>query len=133
MDSIELEQANLIVQGAVTHARGIGCLVSVSVCDRGGHLISFARMKDASALSSLIAVEKSRACALSGKATGHLEDMVNGGRFAALSMPVLTMKGGIPIEAGAIMLGAIGVSGGRPEQDVEIGQMGLKHAGLIAE
>lgn len=51
--------------------------------------------------------------------------MVNGGRFAFLSAPLLTsLEGGVPIIVDGQVIGAVGVSGVKSEQDAQVAKAG---------
>ncbi|MCY1451881.1 heme-degrading [compost metagenome] len=55
------------------------------------------------------------------------EDMVNGGRHAFLSAPLLTsLEGGVPIVFDGQVIGAVGVSGVKAEQDAQIARAGAR-------
>ncbi|POZ99815.1 hypothetical protein C4E44_33065, partial [Pseudomonas sp. MWU12-2312b] len=68
-----------------------------------------------------------RSAALGRRETKVYEDMINGGRMAFLSAPLLsaTLEGGVPIYVAGQVVGAIGVSGVKPEQDAQIAKAGV--------
>ncbi|MNP75447.1 hypothetical protein D3C76_1725080 [compost metagenome] len=53
--------------------------------------------------------------------------MVNGGRHAFLSAPLLTsLEGGVPIVFEGQVIGAVGVSGVKAEQDAQVATAGAQ-------
>ncbi len=96
--------------------------MAIAVVDDGGHLLAFERLDNASPISSYISIEKARTSAL-GK---RYEEMVNGGRTAFLSAPLLTsLEGGVPVIVDGQVIGAVGVSGVKAEQDAQVAKAGI--------
>ena len=60
------------------------------------------------------------------------EDMINGGRTAFLSAPVVDglLEGGVPIMKDGQCLGAVGVSGVKANEDAQIARAGIAALGL---
>ncbi len=54
--------------------------------------------------------------------------MINGGRSAFLSVPLLqaTLEGGVPILVDGQVVGAVGVSGVRAEEDARVARIGAE-------
>ncbi|MDV7395818.1 heme-binding protein, partial [Arthrospira platensis SPKY1] len=59
------------------------------------------------------------------------EDMINGGRTAFLSAPLLagTLTGGIPLVVDGQVVGAVGVSGVKPDEDALVARTGADALG----
>lgn len=108
-------------------ARERGWAVSIAVVDDGGHPLGLLRLDDAAPISAYIATEKARTAALGRRDSGAYEQMINGGRQAFLSAPLLQgmLEGGVPILHLGQCIGAIGVSGVRPEQDAELARLAM--------
>ncbi len=52
--------------------------------------------------------------------------MVNGGRTAFLSAPLLTsLEGGVPVIVDGQVIGAVGVSGVKADQDAQVAKAGI--------
>lgn len=81
-------------------------------------------MDGAQHASAQVALEKARTCALNGKPSSLMEKMINEGRVAALSMPFVSLQGGEPVCFDDEIIGAVGVSGVRSEQDAQIARAG---------
>ena len=99
--------------------------VTIAVVDDGGHPLALERMDGCAPASAYIAVEKARTSALGRKETRDYEEMVNGGRTAFVTAPLLTsLEGGVPLRVDGQVVGAIGVSGVKSEQDAQVAKAG---------
>ncbi|MFF7860160.1 hypothetical protein A0O30_23980 [Pseudomonas sp. LLC-1] len=99
--------------------------VTIAVVDDGGHPLALERMDGCAPASAYIAVEKARTSALGRKETRDYEEMVNGGRTAFVTVPLLTsLEGGVPLRVEGQVVGAIGVSGVKSEQDAQVAKVG---------
>ncbi|MCZ4304539.1 heme-binding protein [Zoogloeaceae bacterium G21618-S1] len=122
---LTLSDAKRIAAAAETEALANGWAVSVAICDAGGHALWLQRMDGAPLMSAAVAPEKARTCVLTGKPSKVFEDMVNNGRFAALSMPVVPLEGGEPIVVDGLVIGAVGVSGVTAGEDAQVARAGV--------
>jgi glc operon protein GlcG len=128
---ISLEDANKLVAGAHARAAVIGVNVSAAVVDEGGHLIALGRMDGAPPLSPQIAESKAVGAAMLLRDGGSLLQMSQDrpGFFSAVDrlvrMPLIPGPGSLPITRDGMTIGAVGVSGARPEQDLECAVAGL--------
>lgn len=129
--ALTLEDVKRIAAAAEAEARAQGWAVSIAVCDAGGHALWLQRMDGAHLMSAQVAPEKARTCVLTGKPSKVFEDIVNNGRTAALSMPVMPLEGGEPIVVDGAVIGAVGVSGVKPGEDAQVARAGI--AALIGE
>jgi glc operon protein GlcG len=118
---------DVLLQAANDFADKNQFAVSIAVVDDGGHLLGFTRRDDCPAVSASIAQEKARSSALGRKESKAYEDMINGGRIAYLSVPVLQgmLEGGVNIVYEGHTIGAIGVSGVKSNQDAEVAKAGI--------
>jgi glc operon protein GlcG len=123
---LTLEDARKVAAAAEFEARRNNWNVCIAVVDDGAHLLHFERL-DGSQLASVdIAIAKARSAMLGRRPTKIYEDMVNNGRYAALTMPGIThLEGGIPIVVDGEPVGAVGVSGVKSSQDAQIAQAGI--------
>ncbi|AJO77858.1 MULTISPECIES: heme-binding protein [Pseudomonas] len=95
--------------------------VSIAIVDDGGHPLALERLDGASPVSAYIAVEKARTAALGRRESKGYEEMVNGGRTAFLSAPLLTsLEGGVPVLFDGQVIGAVGVSGVKSGEDAQV-------------
>jgi glc operon protein GlcG len=101
--------------------------VTIVVVDDGGHPLALERLDGCAPASVYIATEKARTSALGRRESKSYEDMVNAGRYAFLSAPLLTsLEGGVPIVFDGQVIGAVGVSGVKPEQDAQVAKAGAQ-------
>ncbi|WP_425917660.1 heme-binding protein [Pseudomonas sp. GWSMS-1] len=100
--------------------------VTISVVDDGGHPLALERLDGCAPIGGYIASEKARSAALGRRETKGFEDMVNGGRTAFLSAPLVTsLEGGVPVIVDGQVVGAIGVSGVKADQDAQVAKAGV--------
>jgi uncharacterized protein GlcG (DUF336 family) len=119
---LTLAEANSIVGAAISKARELNILVSVTVCDDQGHLIALNRMDGALAESGRFSVGK----AIASAATGLPSDQIKGTIFHASAevtvaggMPVYRVRGGLPIFRGGNVVGGCGVDGATSHEQEE--------------
>ncbi|WP_406821763.1 heme-binding protein [Pseudomonas sp. KnCO4] len=99
--------------------------VTIAVVDDGGHPLALERLDGCAPASAYIAMEKARSAALGRRETRDYEEMVNAGRTAFVTAPLLTsLEGGVPLQVDGQVVGAIGVSGVKPGQDAQVAMAG---------
>ena len=118
---------------AEREAQANGWSVSIAVCDAGGHALWLQRMDGAPLMSAQVAPEKARSCVLGGKPSKVFEDMVNNGRVAALSLPLVPLEGGEPIVVDGLVIGAVGVSGVKASEDAQVARAGVAALDALPE
>lgn len=122
-----LTEIDAIMAAARAEAQKHGWAVTIALVDDGGHPLALVRLDGASPASAHIATEKARTSALGRRESKAYEDMINGGRTAFLSAPLAgTLEGGVPIVVDGQVVGAIGVSGVKSEQDAQIAKAGIQ-------
>ncbi len=134
-ERLGLKEASEIVEAMLKAAAQRGLKFSAAVVDAGGDLIHLARMDGASALNARMSYNKAYTATKWQRDTKAIKerlfDMSLGNdrrEIAWFCDPLYTpVWGGIVLRAtDATMLGAIGESGGSPEPDEEMGQLGAK-------
>lgn len=117
-----LAEANKIIETARAEAHKHGWNVAIALVDDGGHPLALTRLDGASPISAYMATEKARTAALGRRESKAYEDMINGGRSAFLSAPLIkgTLEGGVPVVVDGHVVGAVGVSGVKSEQDAHV-------------
>ncbi|MEO8079905.1 MAG: heme-binding protein [Caldimonas sp.] len=125
-----LDDACRILAAARQEALANGWAVAIAVVDDGGHLLALERLDGCAPIGAAIAGEKARTAALGRRESRVYEEMINAGRPAFLSAPVLQgmLEGGVPVAVDGQVVGAIGVSGVKPEQDSQIARAGAAAA-----
>jgi glc operon protein GlcG len=123
---IGVEAAKKAAQAALAESRKNGWTVAAAVVDPGGVLVYFERIDGTQNGSSEVAQAKARSAALFKRPTKAFEDALVGGRQAILSLPgAIPLDGGIPIVIGDKIVGALGVSGAKSEQDGQCATAGV--------
>jgi glc operon protein GlcG len=83
------------------------------------------RLDGCAPVGSYIATEKARTAALGRRESKVYEDMINGGRTAFLSAPLAgTLEGAVPVIVDGQVVGAVGVSGVKADQDAQVAKAG---------
>ena len=101
--------------------------MTIAIVDDGGHPLALERLDGCAPTGARIATEKARTSALGRARIQGYEEMVNGGRHAFLSAPLLTsLEGGVPIIVDGQVIGAVGVSGVKAEQDAQVAKAGAQ-------
>jgi uncharacterized protein GlcG (DUF336 family) len=138
---LSLNQASEIVDAALNKARELELRpLSITVLDPGGHPIVVKREDGAGILRPQIAHAKAWGCLGTGQggAVGARHATRDPAFFAALASisegRVASSRGGALIrDTDGTLLGAIGVSGDRPENDETVAIAGVDKVGLVAD
>ena len=128
---ITLKIARHIIDTAVKYAEKIGNCCSIAVVDDCGWLIALYKMDGTLIPTVDIARDKAWTAAVFKTASSDIS------KFGDASKPnfglnatnwndrLTTIAGGLPIKDGNEVLGAIGVSGGTPEEDTTVCQAAI--------
>jgi glc operon protein GlcG len=123
---LEYTDITRLLAAAREEAQRHGWTVSIAVVDDGGHPLALERLDGCAPIAAYIATEKARSAALGRRDTKGYEDMVNGGRTAFVSAPLLTsLEGGLPVRVDGQVIAAVGVSGVKAEQDAQVAAAAL--------
>ncbi|NHZ96155.1 heme-binding protein [Massilia sp. CCM 8734] len=116
-----------IAAAAQAEALANNWAVTIAICDDGGHLLSLQRLDGAAPLSSHIAPSKAKTAALGRRESKVYEDIINNGRTAFLTVPFIEgmLEGGVPVIVDGHVIGAVGVSGVKSDQDAQIARAGI--------
>ena len=128
-ETITLEEARRVIDGAGRKAQEIGQPMDIAVVDAGGNLKAHVRMDGAFVGSITISINKAYTAIAFQQETAHLqEDTRPGGPIFGLSDAhggrLVVFPGGIPLVRDGEIVGAIGVSTGTVEQDQEVAEAG---------
>ncbi|MDQ3843452.1 MAG: heme-binding protein [Bacteroidota bacterium] len=126
--NLSLDAAKKIVTEAVKYARSVNAPGgSIAIVDAGGNLVYLERIDGTFAASAEVAIKKANTAALFKAPSSKLENSINGGRQALITVGHTFLQGGIPIVHLGEVIGAIGVSGATSaQQDEEIAVAGSK-------
>jgi glc operon protein GlcG len=129
---LTLEGAQMVLSAALARAAEIKSPMDSAVVDDGGHLLVFARMDGAKLSSVEIAIGKAHCAAIRRLPSGPARsgDEVNLVLSLGISIASrgrqLPLRGGIPLQVDGVCVGAIGVSNGTEDQDVDVAQAGAR-------
>lgn len=128
---LTVEDTDRILAAARAEALNNQWAVSIAVVDDGGHLLGQIRLDGAAPISAHIAPEKARTAALGRRESKVYEDVINGGRTSFLSAPYIQgmLEGGVPVIVNGDVIGAVGVSGVKSDQDAQIAKAGIASLG----
>jgi glc operon protein GlcG len=126
--NISLEAAKKVVAEAVKYAKANNAPGgAIAIVDNGGNLVYLERLDGTFAAAAEVSVKKANTAALFKAPSAKLENSINGGRQALITVGHTFLQGGIPIMVDGQMIGAIGVSGAASaQQDEEIAIAGSK-------
>ena len=129
---LEAADVKAIAAAAEAEALAHNWAVTIAIVDEGGHLLWLQRLDGAPPISAHIGPAKAHTAALGRRETKVYEDVINGGRYAFLTAPDVKgmLEGGVPIMKDGFCLGAVGVSGVKSNEDVQIAKAGIAALGL---
>ena len=121
-----------IVNGCADHAKAKGQSHAIAVYDDGGNLLAFLRMDGNPPGIGEFAMQKGQAVAHWHFSTADMARSAKETPGFADAPNVATVPGGIPVFSadGSQFIGAVGVSGEAPNDDVACAEAGVKAAGL---
>jgi glc operon protein GlcG len=125
------EDVKKMAAAAEAHAAANHWNVTFAIFDDGGHLLHLHRMDGTAPSTVEMAIGKGRTAVLGRRETKVYEDVVKNGRTAFLSAPITAMvEGGVPIVFEGEVIGSIGVSGVKSEQDSAVARAGIAALGI---
>ena len=128
---LTLDDVKKIAMAAEAEAVKNNWGVTISIVDDGGHLLWLQRLDGAAPVSAWIGPQKAITAAIGRRESGVYEKMVNEGRMSFLAVtPVTPLEGGVPIMVDGQVVGAVGVSGVKSSEDVQIAKAGIAALGL---
>lgn len=129
-----LESADIKAIAAAAEAEALKnhWAVTIAIVDDGGHLLHLQRLDGAPPVSAHIAPSKANTAALGRRESKIYEDVINNGRMSFLSAPAIQgmLEGGVPIVKDGQVIGAVGVSGVKSNEDAQIAKAGIAAIGL---
>lgn len=122
-----MDQIKAIAAAAEAEALANNWAVTIAIVDDGGHLLWLQRLDGSAPISASMAPAKARTAALGRKESKDFEEMINNGRTAFLSAPLLegVLEGGVPIMLDGQCIGAVGVSGVKAFEDAQVAKAGI--------
>jgi uncharacterized protein GlcG (DUF336 family) len=129
---LTLEGAQLVLVAAQARAVEIKVPMDIAVVDDGAHLLAFARMDGAKLSSVEIAIHKAQGAAIRRLPTApartgeEVNVVLSMGLALATQGRQIPVRGGLPLLVDGVCVGAIGVSNGTEDQDVDVAQAGVR-------
>ncbi|RDU97235.1 heme-binding protein [Trinickia dinghuensis] len=124
---LTINEITQILDAARSEAEKNKWPVAIAVVDDGGHLLGLLRLDGSAPISSDMAIGKAKTSALGRRESRLYEEMVNNGRTAFVSAPlVAALEGGIPVVVDGHVVGAVGVSGVKPGEDAQVARVGAQ-------
>jgi uncharacterized protein GlcG (DUF336 family) len=128
---VTLEDARKVIAAAEKKAKDIRQPMNIAVADDGGNLVAHVRMDDAWLGSVDIAIKKAFTSRAFNISTRDLaQHSQSGGQFFGIHASnggrVMIFAGGVPLQRGGRVVGAVGVSGGSGEQDHAVAEAGAR-------
>jgi len=118
-----------IIDAARAKAQQMGVPQSIAVVDTGGNLRAFTRMDGAKFHSVQTSQAKAYTSASIMAASGHAPDPFARNVAMATDGRWTNLLGGFPIYIDGVMVGAIGVGSGKPDEDIEVAEAGVAAVG----
>ena len=122
---LTIDGAMKLLEAAMAKARDMKVPECIAVVDAGGHLLAFARMDGAFALSIDTALVKAMTAASYGIPTGDIPAGVDIKLAIATQGKRINLPGGLPIIVDGHVIGGIGVGSGTGEQDRIVAEAAL--------
>jgi len=131
MEYVTLDKAMMIIAAASKKAVEIKTPMNIAVVDSGANVVAFVRMDGAWLGSGEIAKNKAYSARAFDMSTKQLGVIAAPGATAfgidsSTDHRIAIFPGGIPIKVGDTVVGAVGVSGGDPNQDHAVAEAGVK-------
>src|SRR4029079_11671334 len=122
---LTIDGAMKLLDAAMAKARDMKVPECIAVVDAGRHLLAFARMDGAFALSIDTALVKAMTAASYGIPTGDIAAGVDIKLAIATQGKRVNLPGGLPVIVEDHVIGAIGVGFGTGEQDRQVAAAAL--------
>ena len=123
--------AQKMIAGALSTAATINIKVTVAIVDDGAHLVALARMDGANPMSPMIATGKAVGAAMFRRDGASLLSTANDRPAFWNAVKGMAGKdmvpgpGSLPVIRDGSVIGAIGVSGGQPGEDLTCAEAGV--------
>jgi glc operon protein GlcG len=125
---LTLDDAKKMLEAGEAEAVRNNWGIVIAILDDAGLLVALHRMDGARPGNPEIAIQKARTAALTQRSSKVWEDWVNAGKVSSTTMPLLTVRGGLPIIVKGECVGAIGVSGVASHQDEQVAMAAITAA-----
>jgi glc operon protein GlcG len=115
---LSLSTAQKLIAKGLDLAAERNLKLAVSIVDRAGNLLAFARMDGAPIVTIDVAIGKARTAAFLHAPSKVFEDTINAGKPSLATTPGLVpLQGGMPIVLNDEVVGTVSISGSSGETD----------------
>ena len=125
-ETITNAQAARVIAAAEARAAAIGVAASIAILDAGTHLKRFVRQDGTVLGATDVAIGKARTAVLFGMNSegvwAYCQPGAPAHNLEASNGVLMPFAGGLPLIAAGALIGAVGVSGGAPSQDLDIAE-----------
>ena len=127
--ALTLAEVERMLQAAKKKALDMDVIVGISIVDARGDLLAALRLDGAIWRTMPVSRGKAYASAAFGVPSAELSERANNPVMRALMQMedglIIPQQGALPIKRGTQLIGAIGVSGARSEEDEEVARAGI--------
>lgn len=127
--TLNTQLSDRIIARAREAAAEMDRAMSIAICDPGGHLLQFCRMDGTFPGSVDICMRKAHCSAMFRAPSSAMGQIVRDRDLTGFELSnggLMMFGGGLPIEVDGQLIGAIGVSGGTADEDVEVARKALE-------
>src|ERR1700734_110314 len=114
--------AQQVLIAAEHEAEKLHAPCAIAVVDASGTLVAFLKMDGVRSGSPDLAIGKARTSALLERPSAETENNVDNGRLAFVTAGFMTLRGGVPLLADGVPVGAVGVASLNKDNDVTIAE-----------
>lgn len=124
VSELRLADCDRMIEAGIARAQAIAVPMVLAVVDEAGHMLELRRMDGALRISLTLAPNKAHTAAMVRMPTHALAGLAQpGGALYGIDANIARFTivgGGLPLQGNGRTVGAVGVSGGSVEQDIEI-------------
>ena len=117
---LTLDSALTLMRHALTEATALDLAVSVAIVDPSMDLLAFAKADGATPHSVDSSPRKANTAASTRRATGWMGDDLALPLPLATDLQLTNITGGAPLVVDGLVVGAVGIAGGTPDQDARV-------------
>jgi uncharacterized protein GlcG (DUF336 family) len=133
MKALNAATTQQLIEQANIKANSLGVSACIAIVDNGAHLLAFQRMDGAFPGAVDVSIRKARTSALFPLPSGDFGQLIRSAELTGMELSngmLAAFPGGIPLKKSGEVLGAIGVSGGTAEQDLEIATFAIDNTSV---
>ncbi|HVC99964.1 MAG TPA: heme-binding protein [Candidatus Dormibacteraeota bacterium] len=127
MAALSLDKVYQVIDAGLASARELKVAACIAIVDASGYLMMKVRMDGATFITVQLSEDKAYTAAAINMATHEFQDLVQPSQELYGLVPDATgrlvpLPGGLPLRLNDRLVGAVGVSGGSVQQDLQIAE-----------